>query len=99
MVDKFIMLFVFQSSLEGLDAFGPCKAEHIDQLVEVYSYACSVGAGTIELEARLFEIEDLCVVLSVLDGIISIAAWHYFNFFQLCCVYVKGDVEAIVKIE
>jgi len=34
MVDKFIMLFVFQSSLKGLDAFGSCKAEHIDQLVE-----------------------------------------------------------------
>ena len=99
MVDKFIMFFVFQSSLEGLDAFGPRKAEHIDQLIEVYSYACSVGAGTVELEARLFEIEDLCVVLSVLDGIISITAGHNLNFFQLCRVNVQRDVEAIVKIQ
>lgn len=98
-VDEFVVFLIPQSSLEGLDAFGPCEAEHIDQLIKVYSCAGSIGAGADDLKSGLFKIENFGVVFSVLDGIIPITAGHHLYLFQLGRVYVEGNIKAIVKIE
>ena len=100
-VDVFILFVFDQSVLEGLQSFCPVELEIADDLVEVEAGAhAQAGAGAVQRErVRLFEVKIFFVVLTVLDRILTIVAWHDPHFLQLSRVYVQRDIKAIHGIE
>jgi len=98
-VDEFVLLFVQQSSLEGLYTFGPCKPEYVDQFVQIDPCSGSVGAGSVEFETWFSKIKNFFIVLPVLEGIAVIVPGHYLHFFQFHGVNVQSNIEASIIID
>src|SRR5688572_4529963 len=95
MLDECILLFAFQSFAKTRHTFVAAKREHVDEFFNVETGGAAGCIGT--ANAWLSEIEGLCIIDAVLQGIAPVIGRsdHYAG--QLRYIDVKTDVE-IVRI-